>query len=85
MLSFPKILIAVMFLLMFSTAWLSSSQGWWWYGMQSPSIMREYKEENATYMQSYRSSGGYTGIRRSGMSSASRSFRSGTTRGSRGK
>jgi len=83
MLNFTKILIAVMFLLMTSVAILSGSQGWWWYTMRDPQVMKEYKEENIQYLQSYRT--GMTQgshVRRSGVSN--RSFRSGT-RSSRGK
>ncbi len=85
MFSFTKIFVSVLFLIMMATAFLSSSQGWWWYGIRSPQVMNEYKEENMAYIHLRASGGNFTQgshLRRSGM--ASRSFRSGSRSG-RGK
>jgi hypothetical protein len=88
--SFSRILIAVLFLVMASTAWLSATQGWWWYSFHSPAVMKEYREENNTYVSSYRTGvvrgSASTGLRRSSFAStgSNRSFRSGS-RGGRGK
>jgi hypothetical protein len=81
MASFTRILIAVVFCVMFGTAYLASSQGWWWYTFSSASVQKQYEKENEEY-RTYRSGSSFSrsGFRHSG----SRSFRSGSRSG-RGK